>query len=70
VEHTFIRGGQIEKKVMSQRIYTYRELCELLEQAGYTDLQGYGSLAGKPFTFGSKRLFLLATKTGRPAATS
>jgi SAM-dependent methyltransferase len=62
VEHTCIRGGQTEKKVMSQRIYTYRELCELLEKAGFTDLQGYGSLAGDPFAFGCKSLFMLATK--------
>jgi SAM-dependent methyltransferase len=62
VEHTFIRGSLTEKHVMSQRSFTYRELCQLLEAAGFVDLQGYGGLDEEPFTLGSKRLLLVATK--------
>jgi SAM-dependent methyltransferase len=62
VEHTYIRGGQVEKRVMSQRIYTYRQLCQLLEQAGFADMQGYGSLSDEPFRLGSRQLLLVATK--------
>jgi SAM-dependent methyltransferase len=62
VEHAFTRAGPSERKVMTQRVYTYRELCELLTAAGFTDMQGYGGLNDEPFTLGSKRLLLLATK--------
>jgi SAM-dependent methyltransferase len=62
VEYTSIRGGTIEKWPMSARLYTYRELCRLFEEAGFTDLQGYGSLGREPFQFGSRRLLLVATR--------
>jgi SAM-dependent methyltransferase len=61
-EHTYIRGSQVEKRQMSQRIYTYRELCELLARAGFTQIEGYGSLDNEPFALGSKRLLLVARK--------
>ena len=62
VEYTAIRGGTLEKWPMSARLYTYRELCRLLEEAGFTDLQGYGSLGREPFQFGSRRLLLVAIR--------
>jgi len=34
----------------------------LFEAAGFTDLQGYDSLAGEPFRFGSRQLLLVGTK--------
>ncbi|HEY1858969.1 MAG TPA: methyltransferase domain-containing protein [Gemmataceae bacterium] len=62
VEYTFIRDGRIEKKAMSARIYTYREFSRLMEEAGFIDLQGYGSLDQAPFRFGANRLLMEATK--------
>jgi len=62
VEHSHTRAGLTESKVMTQRVYTYRELCELLTAAGFIDMQGYGGLNDEPFTLGSKRLLLVATK--------
>jgi SAM-dependent methyltransferase len=62
VEHSHMRAGQTERKVMTQRVYTYRELCEMLNAAGFIDMQGYGGLNDEPFTLGSKRLLLVATK--------
>jgi SAM-dependent methyltransferase len=62
-EYTFVRGGQVEKKLGSQRVYTYREVCRLLEEAGFTDVQAYGSLTQEPFRLGAGRLFLTATKS-------
>jgi SAM-dependent methyltransferase len=62
VEYTYIRGGQIEKKAMSARIYTYREFRRLMEESGFTDLQAYRSLAQEPFAFGSQRLLMMGTK--------
>jgi SAM-dependent methyltransferase len=64
VEYTVIRDGKLEKFPMSARLYTYRELRRLFEAAGFTDLQGYGSLAGEPFRFGSRQLLLVGTRTG------
>jgi SAM-dependent methyltransferase len=46
----------------SIRIYTYRQLCEMLREVGFTAFEGYNTMTGKPFTFGSSRLSLVATK--------
>jgi SAM-dependent methyltransferase len=62
VEYTTIRDGKVEKWPMSARLYTYREVRRLFEAAGFTDLHGYGSLAGEPFRFGSRQLLLVGTK--------
>jgi SAM-dependent methyltransferase len=62
VEHRFERGEQSERNVMSQRAYTYRELREMLANAGFTEMLGFGGLDDEPFMLGSKRLLLVATK--------
>ncbi len=64
VEYTWIRGGQREKRSMSARLHSYREVCQLLKAADFADLQGFGSLAQEPFRLGSKRLLMIATKKG------
>jgi len=61
-EYTIIRGGQTETKSALHRIFTFRELFELVTKAGFTDLKGYGGLNREPFLFGSKRLLLVATR--------
>lgn len=58
VEYTWVREGTIDKRSMSARLYTYREVFGLLEQAGFTDLVAYGSLAREPFRVGSGRLLV------------
>jgi SAM-dependent methyltransferase len=63
-EYTCIRGNQVEKKLASQRVYSYRELCRLLEEAGFADMQGLASLTDEPFHLGARRLLLIATKQG------
>jgi len=55
-------SGQIEQDALSMRIYTYFELCRLLESAGFSHFSGYNTISGKPFTLGAERLTLLATK--------
>jgi hypothetical protein len=62
VEYTTIRDGKVEKWSMSARLHTYREVRHLFEAAGFTDLQGYSSLALEPFQFGSRQLFLVGTR--------
>jgi SAM-dependent methyltransferase len=64
VEYTMIRGAVTEKQSMSARIYSYRELVELLKEAGFADVQGYGSLTREPFRLGAGRVLMTATKRG------
>ena len=61
-EYTFIRNGKVEQRFGSHRIYTYRELCRLLETVGFVVTETYGSLSQEPFKFGSQQLFVVATK--------
>ena len=65
-EWTFVRDGHIEKKFLSLRLYTYRELCCLLEQAGFGNHHAYGTLDWEPFELGSTWLYMLTTKIGDP----
>jgi cyclopropane fatty-acyl-phospholipid synthase-like methyltransferase len=59
---TFVRGATIERRRASIRVYTYRELCQLLHAAGFASCEGYGSMSREPFALGSRRLYLVATK--------
>lgn len=61
-EWTLLQDGRIFKNLTSIRLYTYRELCQLLEKFDFADLEGYGSLGRDPFQLGSSRLYLLATR--------
>jgi SAM-dependent methyltransferase len=63
VEYGHIRNGAIDRRTMSARIHTCREVFQLFEQAGFTNLQAYGSLAKEPFRLGSNRLLMVATKS-------
>ena len=62
VEYTLIRGTETEKRSMSARIYSFRELVDLLKAAGFAEVQGYGSLTREPFRLGSSRAVMIATK--------
>jgi SAM-dependent methyltransferase len=64
VDYIWIRDGRSEKRSMSARLYSYREVAQLLEAAGFTDVQGFGSLSREPFQLGSKGLLMLATRKG------
>jgi len=61
-EYTFIRGERIERKEASYRIYTYRQLLELLGEAGFGRIEGKGSLSGEPFAWGSRALHIIAVR--------
>jgi len=64
-DYTFVRGGQVETRSGSHRVYTYRELVQLLESAGFSDVQSFGSLAREPFSLGSAHLFLVGKMKGQ-----
>jgi len=61
-DFTFIRNGIEDQRPSSQRIYTYRELTELLHEAGLEVVAAYASLAEEPFKLGAHRLLLLSEK--------
>jgi len=63
-EWYFIREG--EEPVIhtsSIRLYTYSQLCQMLEAVGFVSFAGYDALTEELFEFGAKRLTLVATKT-------
>ncbi len=62
-EYTFVRDGQEAKKKSSDRIYTYREICRLLEGAGFAGIEGFGSFEMEPFRLGSRQLYLISRKS-------
>ncbi len=62
VEYTWIHDGKVDKRSMSARLYSYREIFRLLEEAGFSDLQGYGSLTREPFRIGPGGLLVIAEK--------
>jgi cyclopropane fatty-acyl-phospholipid synthase-like methyltransferase len=61
-EWTFIRGSEVEQKLLSLRLYTYRELCAMLDEAGFGNHQAYGSLDWEPFELGATWLYMVTTK--------
>ncbi len=61
-EYTFVRGDVTEKKFGSHRIYSYREIRTLLEEAGFVDIRSYGSMAGEPFALGAQGLYFDAKR--------
>jgi SAM-dependent methyltransferase len=63
-DYTIVRNGQSVTRSGSHRVYTYHELTRLLECAGFTHIQSFGSLAGDPFGLSSPQLFFLAQVKG------
>ncbi len=64
IDYTFIRDSQVEKKSGFGQVYTYKEFCRIIEEAGFHDIEGYASAAQEPYRLGSPELFLVATKKG------
>ena len=61
-EFTFLRDGKTEKRLSSQRVYTYSELSGLLNDAGLEVSASFSSSSGEAFKLGSQRLLLVARK--------
>jgi ubiquinone/menaquinone biosynthesis C-methylase UbiE len=60
--YTFVREGKEETRTGSHRIYSYREICRMLEAAGFTQVRSYASLSKEPFKLGANQLLMEATK--------
>lgn len=61
-DFTFMRNGETDKRQSFQRIYTYRELAELLNLAELQTEVEFSSLDEQPFGLGSQRLLLICKK--------
>jgi hypothetical protein len=48
---------------MFMRLYTYHELCQMLEAAGFDQFEGYDAGTRQPFTVGSPLLLFVMSKT-------
>ena len=60
--YTFIREGKEETRTGSHRIYTYREIFRMLQEAGFVRVESYASLSKEPFKLGANQLVLEAVK--------
>lgn len=62
-DYTFVMpDGRRETKTGSHRIYTYRQMAEMLDAAGFGNVEGFGSTNRTPFALGAPPLFFVATK--------
>ena len=61
-DYTFVRGDLTERKFGSHRLYTYRELQDLLSRTGFVGPQSFGSTGGEPFAFGASGLLICSSK--------
>jgi SAM-dependent methyltransferase len=61
-DYTFRRGNQIERKFGSHRLYTYRQIHEMLRVAGFVNCEAFGSTEGEPFCYGAPGLLFVAEK--------
>jgi SAM-dependent methyltransferase len=59
---TFLKKGKIEKRTSSMRLYTFKELTDILRMIGFKKITAYGSLKQDLFKRSSERLYLLAEK--------
>jgi SAM-dependent methyltransferase len=61
--YILVRNGQIERKQAVYRVYTYREVLRLFEEAGFVVSETFGSLKREPFQLGSSGLWIVGRKS-------
>jgi hypothetical protein len=59
---TFYKDGEMIKKHISARLYTYQELTTLLDIAGFEHFVAYDAPTDSPFSLDASRLGLIARK--------
>jgi SAM-dependent methyltransferase len=59
-EYIFERDGKKETRLAKEWIYTAAESRRMLERAGFSVLEVYGSLQCEPYNLGSQELFVVA----------
>ncbi|HEV2375003.1 MAG TPA: hypothetical protein VGS19_22940 [Streptosporangiaceae bacterium] len=58
---TIVRDGQVRRSDFFTRLFSFTELRDWLEAAGFTDVNGYG-VDGNPLTADSPRMTVTATR--------
>lgn len=61
-QYVFVRGGDRQTCRSSQRVYSLRELADVMEAVGLEVGPAYGGLESEPFGVGSPQLILVARK--------
>ena len=61
-EYIFEQNGKSETRRAREWIYTVAEICRMLEHAGFSILNTYGSLKGDAYKLGDQELFIVAAK--------
>lgn len=61
-DYTVTRGDRVERKSAVHRIYTTREILRMLEDAGFSSFETFGSIQEEPFRLGSPSLVVVAQK--------
>ena len=56
------QGDQAEGIVVSHRLYSARELSDLLVRCGFVKVRVFGDLAGTDYDHNAKRLVVLAQR--------
>jgi SAM-dependent methyltransferase len=59
---TFVSPDAVESRSLSIRIYSYREIRDLLGRAGFSSVRGLETGTVEPFRLGSSRLTMIGTK--------
>ncbi len=62
-ELTYIRGEEQVTRQIEQYVYTLAELSAMMESAGLTVLETFGSLDGEPFALGDEQAYILARRS-------
>jgi len=63
---TLVRGAERQTAEISQAVYTVAEMHRLLSGEGWQVTRTLGSLDGRPFQLGDRRLLLVAQRPGAP----
>jgi ubiquinone/menaquinone biosynthesis C-methylase UbiE len=61
-EYIFEQNGKVESRKAKHWIYTAGEIRRMLERAGFTVLNLYGSLECGPYTLGADELYVIARR--------
>ncbi len=59
---TFIKGTFKETKYSSVRIYTYKEVTDMMKDAGFLKCSGYADFKMTPFSIDGGKLFIAGSK--------
>ncbi|GHB68603.1 class I SAM-dependent methyltransferase [Persicitalea jodogahamensis] len=62
-ELTYTRGSEKVTRSIEQYVYSLAELSALLQEAGLTVIETFGSLDGEPFALGDEQAYILARKS-------